>query len=170
EHDDRYRADAVVLLHPSQHLPAVDMRHHHVEEDQVGLRLLDRRHALLGARGLAHGVALELEVDADELAHPLVVVDEEDERAGPTLPSRSRAVEEVLQVEAAVAPVPAGGVEGRDAALVGPLANRALRHAQEAGRLAERQPLGLTASAAAAWIIPERHLAGESTQNSTFLT
>ena len=127
----------------AQHLPAVDVRHHHVEQDEVGLRLLDRGEALVRAAGLAHGVALELEVDADELAHLLVVVDEQDERARLRPAAGAGAVEERLEVGAAVAAVAAGRVEGRHAALVRPLADRALGDAEEPGRLPEREPLAV---------------------------
>src|SRR5207302_2712633 len=82
EHDDRDRPRAPALLDLPQRLPAVDLRHHHVEEDQVRLRLLDRGEALVGAAGLAYRVALQLEVDADELPDAPGVVDGQDERAG----------------------------------------------------------------------------------------
>ena len=62
------------------------------------------------------------------------------------LPAGAGAVEERLEVAAPVAPVAAGRVEGRHAALVGPLADRRLGHAEELGRLAERQPVGLARS------------------------
>src|SRR5262249_9236522 len=60
EHHDRDRTDAVALLHPAQHLPAVYLRHHHVEQDEVGRLLLERLEPLLRTPGLADGVALEL--------------------------------------------------------------------------------------------------------------
>ena len=82
EHDHRDRADAVALVDAAQHLPAVDLGHHHVEQDQVGRLVLEGGEALLGARGLAHRVALHLEVHADELAKAFVVVDDQDQRAG----------------------------------------------------------------------------------------
>src|SRR5687767_11716196 len=46
EHDHRDRIDAVALAHAAQHLPAVHLRHHHVEQDQVGRLLVERREAL----------------------------------------------------------------------------------------------------------------------------
>ena len=81
EHDHRDRADAGVLLDPPQRLPAVDLRHHHVEQDQVRRLLAERGECLLGATGLADEVALGLEVDAHVLPQALVVVDDQDERA-----------------------------------------------------------------------------------------
>src|SRR5262249_12041618 len=78
EHQDGNRSGAVALLDPAQHLPAVDVGHDHVEEAELGLAGLDRGEPLVGARRLLHVVALALELDPDELAHPLVVVDEQD--------------------------------------------------------------------------------------------
>ena len=72
--------DTGVLLDPLQHLPAVDLGHHHVEQDQVRRLLTERSEPFRGARRLANDVALRLEVDADVLAQPLVVVDDQHER------------------------------------------------------------------------------------------
>ena len=110
-----------------------------------GLRALDRGEPLVGARRLLHVVALALELEPDELAHPLVVVDEQD-ASGRLLAARARAGEERLEVAAAEPAMAAGRVEGRDAALVRPLADRALGDAEEPRRLPERQPLGLAAA------------------------
>ena len=120
---------------------------------------------LLGAAGLADGVALELEVHADELAHLLVVVDEQDERAGLRPAARAGAVEERLEVGAPVAPVAARRVERGHAALVGPLADRALGDAEEPGRLAEREPSRCRSSVA----MPSRgNLAKASASYTTY--
>src|SRR5262249_796992 len=80
EHQYGNRSGAVALLDPAQHLPAVDVGHHHVEEDELGLAGLDRGEPLVGARRLLHSVTLPLalEPDPDEAAHRLVVVDEQD--------------------------------------------------------------------------------------------
>src|SRR4029077_20027016 len=122
----------------------VDVRHHHVEQDELRAARLDRRKSLLGARSLLNVVALPLELDPQDLAHPLVVVDEQHGRAG-LLPSRPRAGEERLEIAAAVPAVASRGVEGGDAALIRPLADRALGDAEEACGLPERQPLGIAA-------------------------
>ena len=79
EHDHRNRA--VTLLHALQHLPAVDARHHDVQQHQVGCAPFDRVERLVRARGLANRVSLHLEVDPHVLAEARVVVDHEDERA-----------------------------------------------------------------------------------------
>ena len=62
EHHHRDRADAVALLHPRSISQPSTLRHHHVEQDEVGRLLLERRQPLLRVRRLADGVALQLEV------------------------------------------------------------------------------------------------------------
>ena len=108
-----------------------------------GLASLDRGEPLVGAPRLAHDVALDLEVDADELAHLLVVVDEQDERAGFRPAAGPGPVDEGLEVGAAVPAVAARGVEGGYPPLVGPLADRALCDAQEARGLPQGQPFAV---------------------------
>src|SRR5215204_1343237 len=146
EHDHRDRSDTVPLVNPAQHLPAVDLGHHHVEEDEVGGLLFQDLEPLLGTRGLAHRVALHLEVDADELAQALVVVDDQDQPTGAFGPSRERsaaALEELVEVAAPVPAMTSRRVERGQPAAVGPLADRALRHAEILRGLAERQPVRL---------------------------
>src|SRR5262249_26316258 len=127
-----------------QHLPAVDAGHDDVEEDEVGSVVLDRLERVLGAFGFAYGVALDLEVHPHVLAQTGVIVDDEHERpAG--LARRPGAVDEELEVAPSVAPVATRRVEGRDPALVRPLADRRLCDPEELGRLAEGEPLGLAA-------------------------
>src|SRR6478672_3296957 len=145
EHHDRNRAHAVALLHAAQHLPAVDLGHHHVEQDQVRRLVLERRQPVFRVRGLPDGVALHFEVDPHDLAHLRVVVHEQYERAARGL-ARTAALEERLEVVTLVAAMAAGGVEGRHAADVGPLADRALGDAEEFCRLPEGQPVVLTGS------------------------
>ena len=64
---------------------------------------------------------------------------------GPGLLARARtgALEELVEVGAPVAAVSARRVEGRNAALVGPFADRALRDAEVLRGLAEGQPVRL---------------------------
>src|SRR5439155_3417813 len=158
EHDHRDRADTVPLLHTSQHLPAVDLRHHHVEQDQVRRLILECGQPVLRVRRLADGIALHLEVDPHDFADLRVVVDEQHERAARRL-SGPRTLEEGLEVTALVPAMPAGGVEGRDAADVGPFPDRALRDAQELRRLAERQPVALAGSSPPWTWVSRRHTA-----------
>src|SRR5207237_9723825 len=58
--------------------------------------------------------------------------------------ARAGPFEERVEVGAAVAAVAAGCVEGRDAAEVGPLADRALGHAEVFRGLPEREPFRLS--------------------------
>jgi hypothetical protein len=121
EHDHRDRP--VALLQLPQELPAVDPGHDEVEQHEVGRLVLDRRARLLGAVRLAHGVAAELEVRAQELAQARVVVDDQHERAA-LPPARARTVDEGLEVDAPEASVPARGVEGGKASVIRPLPDR----------------------------------------------
>jgi hypothetical protein len=142
----------VALLDPAQHLPAVDVRHHHVEKDELGLARLDRGKPLVGARRFLHVVALSLELQADELPHVVVVVDEKDGRAR-LLAAGAGPGEKRLEIAAPEAPVASRGVESGHAALIGPLANRALGDAEKPCGLPERQPFGVVASA----VVSEAH-------------
>ena len=77
-----------VLLEPAAHLPAVELGHHDVQQDQVGP----------GLPGLAQGVGAVADQDdlvafldqvvADQLGHVALVLDHEDppSRAGPAPP------------------------------------------------------------------------------------
>ena len=82
----------MAFLHALQHLPAVDARHHDVQQHEVGRTALDRIERLVRARRLADRVALHLEIDPHVLAQACVVVDDEYERPGgrPPGPERSR--------------------------------------------------------------------------------
>ena len=76
DHDDR--EGVVELADPPEHLDAVDARHAHVEQDQVGAVASDRGQRVLAARGLVHGVALRGEVLAQHLAHRGLVIHNQD--------------------------------------------------------------------------------------------
>ena len=141
EHHDRDRADAVPFVHQLQHLPAVDLRHHHVEQHEVGPNLVEHVHSVVGAARLVDGVARHLEVDAHVLAQALVVVDDQHDRAGASL--RCRPLQEGVEIAAAVAAVAPGRLEDTHAAAVRPLADRALRDPEVARRLAQGEPIGL---------------------------
>src|SRR5204862_4305731 len=105
--------------------------------------VLDRPEPFRRACRLADGVALELEVDAHELADGVVVVDEEDEWPGLRVTARAGAVEERLEVRPPVPAVAARCVERGHAAVVRPFPNRALGDAEEPCRLAEGEPLAV---------------------------
>ena len=62
-----------------EHLIAVDLRHHHVEQHEVkagGLQAGDRLLAVMGALDI--GVAFELEIKRQRVAVVIVVIDDKD--------------------------------------------------------------------------------------------
>src|SRR5207247_8453183 len=77
-------------------------------------------------------------------AHLWVVVDEEHQRTARGL-AGARTFEERLEVGAFVPAVATRRIEGRHAPDVGPLPDRALRNAEKLRRLAEREPIAVTA-------------------------
>ena len=75
------------------HLDAAAVRHVHVEQHHVGLVLLDRRHRLLDAAGLADDLEQRLELGAHARAEQLVVVHDQHARlahAAPRAPAPPR--------------------------------------------------------------------------------
>ena len=60
-----------------EHRVAAHARHHHVEDDEVGVVLVDQALALLAVAGLEHAIALPLEHDAQPVAQFGVVIDDE---------------------------------------------------------------------------------------------
>src|SRR5207253_10610061 len=103
---------------------------------------LRRRQPVLGVCSFADGVALHLQIDANELPHLRVVVDQQDERAAGGL-ARTRPVEKSLQVASLVAAMATRRVESRHPPEVGPLPDRALSNPEELRGLPEREPVAL---------------------------
>jgi len=66
------------FLHAAQHLPPVDLRHHHIEQDQVGRDFLQHPEPFFRAAYLANPVTLHLEVHAHVFPHARVVVDDDE--------------------------------------------------------------------------------------------
>src|SRR5256886_15418589 len=151
EHHDGDRADSVPFLYSPEHFPPIDLGHHHVEQDQVRRDFVEHSESFFCAAGLAHRVALHLEVDAHVLTHSLVVVDDQDERALLHRAARAGAVEEVVEVGPAIAAMPARRIERGPSALIGPLPNRALGDAPGLRGPAERQPRGIARRSASSW-------------------
>src|SRR5207237_57687 len=102
-------------------------------------------------------VTLELEARTHVLAHPLVVIDDEHRRTDLLAGAGPGRLEELVQVRPAVAAMAARGVEGGNAALIGPLPDRALRDAEVLRRLTERQPIRLGGRRATTWKLAIRH-------------
>ena len=76
ENDDRH----IVALgaQSAADVKAHHLRHHHVEQDEVGLFLARERETRLAVVGLERGVALALEVEADDVHDVHLVLDDED--------------------------------------------------------------------------------------------
>src|SRR5437868_832443 len=79
-HDGVRHELGVVLLHVAQHRPAVDARHHQVEEHDVEAVTLDRGDGLVAVAVRLDGEALMLDDGRQQRADRFVVID--DERAG----------------------------------------------------------------------------------------
>ena len=77
EHDHRYIAGLVVRLELHEHLPAVHLGHHDVEDNEVGIGLRDHVQALLSVRGQEDLVVIQLEVELDHVGDGRIVLDEE---------------------------------------------------------------------------------------------
>ena len=73
------------LLQAPKQLPAVGSWHDHVEEDELGRLVVDRRERRGDVLRLADGVTRPLETDPQELAQRGVVVDDQDEWAAAPL-------------------------------------------------------------------------------------
>jgi hypothetical protein len=172
EHDHLDRVDSMPFPDALQHLPAVDLRHHHVEEDQVGRLGLEGRKPFVGASGLAHGEAVHLQVDADELPDPWIVVDDQHERSRPGPRGRGGARgagDEGVEVTLAVAAVATRRVERGQPSLVRPLPDRALRDAEVPRGLAEGEPVrGVVPAGFAPRFAPAFCHRQESKQTFTF--
>src|SRR5262249_30225025 len=61
-------------------LDTVELRHHHVEENEVGTMLLDRSQRLFTVSSLEGLVAMPFQPRHDDIAIRLVVIDDEDTR------------------------------------------------------------------------------------------
>ncbi len=79
--DDRHVLHARDATHAAQHLVAVDARHHHVQQDEIGTRRL--RHELEGTGPGSGGKdpMFALEQLAEHAQVLRVVVDDQDDRA-----------------------------------------------------------------------------------------
>ena len=79
DHDDGKIAQPRLILQPGEHLESVDLRHHHIEKDEVeGAGLEARNRFLAVAGGLDLGIALEIEMKRQRIEVVIVVIDNED--------------------------------------------------------------------------------------------
>ena len=78
--DDRRERHRRIVLDPLADLDAVDLRHHDVEQDQVGQMLLGGGERLFAVGGLLEVVAVRAEPREQDVAVGLVVVDDQDTR------------------------------------------------------------------------------------------
>ena len=67
-----------MLAHGFQYLPAIHLRHHHIEDDECDLLIcekdVDRFLAVTGLHGL---IALDLQKIGNQLPHPLFIIDDQ---------------------------------------------------------------------------------------------
>src|SRR5688500_18358605 len=77
EHDDRDRLGLGVGLETLEHLEPVELRHQHVEQDQVGLLAHRRLEAFFAVAGGHHEEAVELQLGRVDPRQEGVVVDDE---------------------------------------------------------------------------------------------
>ena len=75
--------DGGLLVEELEHLEAVQLRHLHVEEEDVGRELRDRLHRLEAVRALAddHDLGIALQLLPQRAARELLVVDDEGRHA-----------------------------------------------------------------------------------------
>ncbi len=78
--DDRHERQRCIRLEAPAYFDAVDLRHHHVEQDEIGPMRVGRRKSLLAVRGLDEAVIVHREPRHENVAVHLVVIDDENDR------------------------------------------------------------------------------------------
>ena len=68
---------AALAAQPARDLEPVDVGHHHVEHEQVGLPVAGQGESLLAATGRAHVEAHELQAGREQVGDVVLVVDHE---------------------------------------------------------------------------------------------
>ncbi len=70
---------SVLPLEMLQNGIAAHARHHHVEDDEVGMMLIDHVLALLAVAGLNHAIALFFQEHSEAVAQFHIVVDDQND-------------------------------------------------------------------------------------------
>ena len=80
DENDRHERQVGVGLELATGLDAVQLRHHHVEQDQIGMVQPRHRHGFFAVGRFQHIVALRTKAGAQDVAIGLVVIDNENAR------------------------------------------------------------------------------------------
>ncbi len=80
DQNDGHERQLRIGLEPAAHLDAVELRHHDVEQDEVGQMLRGGGERLLAVGGLQQLIALRREPRHQDVAVGLVVVDDQNAR------------------------------------------------------------------------------------------
>ena len=80
QHDDRQMRGVGAAPQPAADLEAGELRQHPVEQEQVGLPLLDQGHRLLAVERLGDGEAGRLQIVGEQLLQRRLVLDDQDQR------------------------------------------------------------------------------------------
>ena len=71
KHDNRHIAE---ITDSFQHIEAVEVRHHHVEQDQIGGEITDLLDGLFAIESLTNLKAIMLKIHANEAHHALFII------------------------------------------------------------------------------------------------
>ena len=75
QHDHRHIAD---LAYHLQHFKAVNIGHHHIEQDQIGGGITHALEGLFPIEGFDHNKAIMFQVEPDEAHHTLFIIHHQD--------------------------------------------------------------------------------------------
>ncbi len=81
QHDHRDVRQRRIGLHPAEHGPAVDLRHHDVERDDIGRRLAHDVERFGAVAGMEHAIASLASVALQHLVHGRIVIDHENRQS-----------------------------------------------------------------------------------------
>ena len=84
EHEDRHIGALRAAAEAAAHLDPADPLDHPVEQDDVGLDLVDQDQRFLAIAGAGDGIAGALEMKGDEVGERPVVLDQQEARCRPS--------------------------------------------------------------------------------------